>query len=183
MFKPTEKKKEKTLSKLNPSDKTFLIRACILYSIYCQDVGPACETRLARQPNWKSYRIWQGSELAQWLSAWLETEGPRVPASTASLLWSLSKNINPSLVLVQPRKTCHFITEKLLIRRKESNQTNKYRKWHRYSAPFCGISIELYSISSVQSVEYGQTYLKKLSLPFSAAISHVFPIPPMRMVP
>ena len=39
-------------------------------------------------------------------------------------LWS--KNINPSLVLVQPRKTHPFITERLLIGRKESNQTNKY---------------------------------------------------------
>ena len=28
---------------------------------------------------------------------------------------SLGKNINPSLVLVQPRKTCPFITERLLI--------------------------------------------------------------------
>ena len=38
---------------------------------------------------------------------------------------SLIKNINPSLVLVQPRKTHPFITERLLIGRKESNQTNK----------------------------------------------------------
>ena len=37
---------------------------------------------------------------------------------------SLSKNINPSLVLVQPRKTCPFITERLLMWCKESNQTN-----------------------------------------------------------
>ena len=37
---------------------------------------------------------------------------------------SLSKNINPSLVLVQPRKTCSFITERLLMGHKESNQTN-----------------------------------------------------------
>ena len=36
---------------------------------------------------------------------------------------SLSKNINSSLVLVQPRKTRPFITEKLLMGRKESNQT------------------------------------------------------------
>ena len=35
----------------------------------------------------------------------------------------LSKNINPILVLVQPRKTCAFITERLLKGRKESNQT------------------------------------------------------------
>ena len=39
---------------------------------------------------------------------------------------SLSKNINPSLVLVQPRKTRPFITERLLMGRKESNQTAKY---------------------------------------------------------
>ena len=39
----------------------------------------------------------------------------------------MGKNIfiNPSLVLVQPRKTRPFITERLLIGRKESNQTNK----------------------------------------------------------
>ena len=36
---------------------------------------------------------------------------------------SFSKNINPSLVLVQPRKTHPFITERLLMGRKESNQT------------------------------------------------------------
>ena len=39
---------------------------------------------------------------------------------------SLRKNINPSLVLVQPRKTRPYITERLLMGRKESNkQTNK----------------------------------------------------------
>ena len=38
---------------------------------------------------------------------------------------SLSKNINPSLVLVQPKKPHPFITERLLMGRKESNQTNK----------------------------------------------------------
>ena len=36
---------------------------------------------------------------------------------------SLSKNINPSLVLVQPRKARPFITKRLWIGRKESNQT------------------------------------------------------------
>ena len=36
---------------------------------------------------------------------------------------SLSKNINPSLVLVQPRKTRPFLTERLLMGSKESNQT------------------------------------------------------------
>ena len=45
---------------------------------------------------------------------------------------SLSKNINPSLVLVQPRKTCPFITERLLMRRKESNK-QKYMLLHQVS--------------------------------------------------
>ena len=40
---------------------------------------------------------------------------------------SLSKNINPSLVLVQHRKTRPFITERLLMGHKESNQTKKNR--------------------------------------------------------
>ena len=35
---------------------------------------------------------------------------------------SLSKNINPSLVLVQPRRIRPFITERLLMGRKESNK-------------------------------------------------------------
>ena len=35
---------------------------------------------------------------------------------------SLSRNINPSLVLVRPRKTRLYITERLLMGRKESNQ-------------------------------------------------------------
>ena len=38
---------------------------------------------------------------------------------------SLSKNINPSLVLIQPRKTRPFITERLLMGRKESNKQTK----------------------------------------------------------
>ena len=38
---------------------------------------------------------------------------------------SLSKNINPTLVLVQPSKTRPFITKRVLMGRKESNQTNK----------------------------------------------------------
>ena len=38
---------------------------------------------------------------------------------------SLSMNIYPSLVLVQPRKTNPFITERLLMGHKESNQTKQ----------------------------------------------------------
>ena len=48
-----------------------------------------------------------------------------VYTSMTNCFVSLSKNINPSLVLVQPRKTHPFVTERLLMGRKESNQTNK----------------------------------------------------------
>ena len=36
-----------------------------------------------------------------------------------------ARHINPSLVLVQPRKTRPFITERLLMGRKELNQTKQ----------------------------------------------------------
>ena len=41
---------------------------------------------------------------------------------------SLSKNSNPSLVLVQPKKTCPFINERLLMGRKISNQVKQTNK-------------------------------------------------------
>ena len=64
---------------------------------------------------------------AQWLSGRVLDSGLRGPGFELHRCYcvvSLSKNINPSLVLVQPRKTCPFITERLLMGRKESNQTN-----------------------------------------------------------
>ena len=55
-----------------------------------------------------------------------EAEGPRVRASPSSLHCGLrARHIYPSLMLVQPKKTCPYITERLLMGRKESNQTNK----------------------------------------------------------
>ena len=51
-------------------------------------------------------------------------ENSSLTGVTALCPWA--RHINPSLVLVQPRKTCPFITERLLMGRKESNQTNKY---------------------------------------------------------
>ena len=50
---------------------------------------------------------------------------------------SLSKNINPSLVLVQPWKTCPFINEILLMGGKESNQTNKKKYYYCYIFQKC----------------------------------------------
>ena len=68
------------------------------------------------------------SEGAQWLSGRVLDSRPRgrgFEPHRRHCLVSLSKDINPSLVLVQPRKTRPFITERLLMGRKKSNQTNK----------------------------------------------------------
>ena len=67
-------------------------------------------------------------EGAQWLSGRVLDSRPKgrgFEPHWRHCVVSLSKNINPSLVLVQPRKTRPFITERLLMGRKESNQTNK----------------------------------------------------------
>ena len=64
----------------------------------------------------------------QWLSGRVlgsRSRGRGFESHRRHCIVSLSKNINPSLVLVQPRKTCPFITERLLMERKESNQTKQ----------------------------------------------------------
>ena len=66
-----------------------------------------------------------GSAVAECLT----TEGPQVRASPASLRcgpWA--RHIYPSLVLVLPRKNRPYITERLLMGRKESNQTNEQKQ-------------------------------------------------------
>ena len=68
---------------------------------------------------------------AQWLSGGVLDSRPKgrgFEPHQRHCVVSFSKNINPSLVLVQPKKTCPFITERLLMGRKESNQTNKQIK-------------------------------------------------------
>ena len=42
-----------------------------------------------------------------------------------TMLCPWARHINPILVLVQPRRTCPFITERLLMGHKESHWTNK----------------------------------------------------------
>ena len=64
---------------------------------------------------------------AQWVSGRVLDSRPRgrvFEPHQRHCVVSLSKNIYPSLILVQPRKTRPFITERLLMGRKESNQTN-----------------------------------------------------------
>ena len=65
---------------------------------------------------------------AQWLSGRVLDWRPRgrgFKPHRHYCVVSLSENINPSLVLVQPRKIRPFITERLLMGCKESNQTIK----------------------------------------------------------
>ena len=65
---------------------------------------------------------------AQWLSGRVLDSRPKgrgFEPHRRHCVVSLSKNINPSLELVQPRKTRPYITERLLMERKESKQTNK----------------------------------------------------------
>ena len=81
-----------------------------------------------------------GGGRAQWLNGRVldsRLRGQGVEVQRRLCVVSLSKSFNPSLVLVQPRKTCPFITERLLMGRKESNQTNivfyVLKKAHRSS--------------------------------------------------
>ena len=63
---------------------------------------------------------------AQWLSGRVLDSRPRgrgFKPHRPHCVVSLSKNINPSLALVQPRMTRPFITERLLMGHNESNQT------------------------------------------------------------
>ena len=75
--------------------------------------------------------------------------GSSLTGDTALCPWA--RHINPSLVLVQPRKTRPYITERLLIGRKESNQIKHFElEWassstlillvlscHRSTIAFC----------------------------------------------
>ena len=68
---------------------------------------------------------------AQWLSGRVLDSRPKgrgFEPHRRHCILSLNNNINLSFVLVQPRKTRPFITERLLMGRKESNQTNKQTK-------------------------------------------------------
>ena len=76
--------------------------------------------------------FWQATSVrnvrgAQWFSGRVLVSRLKGPRFDPHCVVSLSKNINPSLVLVKPRKTCPYITERLLMGRKESNQNRNVR--------------------------------------------------------
>ena len=71
------------------------------------------------------YEIWEGSGSVVECLIDSRPMGCRFQSHQGHCVVSFSKNIKPSLLLVQPRKTRPFITERLLMGRKESNETNK----------------------------------------------------------
>ena len=68
------------------------------------------------------------------------TRDQRAAGSSLSGVTALcisARHINPSLVLVQPRKIRSYITERLLMGCKESNQTNKLISGGLHAAAHC----------------------------------------------
>ena len=63
--------------------------------------------------------VWGGERSGLVVECLTRDRGAAGSSHTGVCVVSLSKNINPSLVLVQPRKTRPFITERLLMGRKE----------------------------------------------------------------
>ena len=75
----------------------------------------------------KIFTILRGG--AQWLSGKVldsRQKGRRFEPYRRHCVVSLSKNISPSLVLVQLRKTRPYKTERLLMGRKKSNQIKQF---------------------------------------------------------
>ena len=98
------------------SRSMFSLRSKPLLSRYIFSQGQ--QTTLVQSMFWRKQ-----TTLVQKLVLFRWTEGPWVRASPASLRcgpWA--RHIYPSLVLVQPRKTRPFITERLLMGCKESNK-------------------------------------------------------------
>ena len=105
----------------------FHVCICFLKCVFvCVSTKYYSEVRLSIYRSFKlSIDIRRG---AQWLSGRVHDSRPRgrvFEPHRCHCVVSLTKNTNSSLVPVQPRKTRPYITERLMMRRKESNQTNK----------------------------------------------------------
>ena len=102
------------------------MRICILVSNW--SIASHIKQHFIQQNMMLSMMSNDFSQGAQWLSGRVldsRMRGHGFEPHRCHCVVSLSKNIYPSLVRVQPRKTCPFITERLLMGCKESNQTNK----------------------------------------------------------
>ena len=80
--------------------------------------------------------------------------GSSLTGITALCPWA--RHINPSLVLVQPRKTRPFIAERLLMGRKESNQTKKnmHLQWIMVKNNILSTVLPHFGCSLFQSVSW-----------------------------
>ena len=67
------------------------------------------------------YKGESSGSVVEFLTRYRGAVGSSLAWVTALCPWA--RHINPSLVLVQPRKTCPYITERFLMGRKESKQT------------------------------------------------------------
>ena len=115
----------------------------------------------------------------QWLRVRVLDSIPRAGSSLTSVtslcLWA--RHINPSLVLVQPGKTRPLITERLLMERKESNQTKKKNKsffitWESSKLIFVEISQNL-----IKSPQIFFVYLTDFNPQFKACMQCTTVVP------
>ena len=100
-----------------------------LVNLHYEDLQCICNPTISST----IHQFWMG---AQWLSGRVldsRLKGRRVQPQRRHCIVSLSKNTNPYLVLVQSRKTCLIITERLLMGLKESNQTKTSTFVHHIS--------------------------------------------------
>ena len=105
--------------------------ACLLTLLVCNASNYMQQTTLTDDTFYALFRSRRRPEGLIFNNKWCYSEAcSRVqlnygdsPASLRCGPWA--RHIYPSLVLVQPRKTRPYITERLLMGRKESNQTNK----------------------------------------------------------
>ena len=87
---------------------------------------------LANNENPRLIIRFEGSAVCLTRDRWVA--GSSLTGVTALYPWA--RHFNPSLVLAQPRKTRHYITERSLMGYKESNQTNKQNMFCNYLLAF-----------------------------------------------
>ena len=117
----------------------FKILKCITVWVHCQIIQEGSLKDRSTQPRPRRIMSQSGGTIScrSDLVADRERSGSVVECLTrdrraagssltgVTVLCPWARHINPSLVLVQPRKTRPFITERLLMGRNESNQTKQ----------------------------------------------------------
>ena len=98
---------------------------------------------------WLSGRVWERSgSVVECL-----TRDRGAAGSSFTVLCPWARHINPSLVLVQPRKTRPYITERLLMGCKESNQAKTFIDFSLWCFPFCS-RVFIFFVHTCTSVFY-----------------------------